>query len=84
MTSYSIRAVVGRTLKARQAICPSCQYVAACLLVTTGKSRAVFRASRARSEGRFAIVTKRWVRDAMDAGWRKDECADADDKAVWS
>ena len=44
-------------------------------LVTTGKSRAPFRASRARSEGRFAIVTKRWVRDAMDAPWCKDECA---------
>jgi len=36
------------------------------LLATTGKSRAVFRASRASSEGRFAIVTKRWARDAMD------------------
>jgi hypothetical protein len=40
-------------------------------LVTTGKSLAVVRASSARQEGRFAIVTKRGAEDAVDAAARK-------------
>jgi hypothetical protein len=39
----------------------------------SGKSRAFFRASSARQEGRFAIVTKRWAEDAVDAVMREDE-----------
>jgi hypothetical protein len=57
-------------------ICPSCQRVAGAYLVTTGKSKAVFRASSAREEGRFAIVTKRGAEDAVDANCATDECAD--------
>ena len=36
------------------------------------------------SEGRFAIVTKRWARDAMDAAVSPDEAAAAYGKVVWS
>jgi len=40
--------------------------------------------SRASSEGRFAIVTKRWARDAMDASAQKANELEADGEAVWS
>jgi hypothetical protein len=53
-------------------------------LVTTGKSLAFLRTSSARQEGRFAIVTKRWAEDAVDANGATDECAGADGKAMWS
>jgi hypothetical protein len=35
-------------------------------------------------EGRFAIVTKRWARDAMDALAQKANELAADGEAVWS
>jgi hypothetical protein len=44
-------------------------------LVTPGKSPAFFCASSAPHEGRFAIVTKRWAEDAVDATGAPDECA---------
>src|ERR1700679_4123977 len=44
-------------------------------LATSGKSRAFFRPSPARQEGRFAIVTKRGAGDAVDATSAQDECA---------
>src|SRR6202161_4784213 len=44
-------------------------------LATSGKSRAFFRPSPARQEGRFAIVTKRGAEDAVDATSAQDECA---------
>src|SRR5579872_804416 len=59
--------------RARQVICPSCQNVAGNSLAMSGKSEAIFRASRAPQEGRFAVVTKRWARDAMDALAAQDE-----------
>jgi hypothetical protein len=37
-----------------------------------------------RSEGRFAIVTKRWARDAMDASAQKANEPKADGEAAWS
>jgi hypothetical protein len=40
--------------------------------------------SRASSEGRFAIVTKRWARDAMDASAQKANESEADGEAAWS
>jgi hypothetical protein len=40
--------------------------------------------SRASSEGRFAIVTKRWARDAMDALAQKANELEADGEAAWS
>jgi hypothetical protein len=48
-------------------ICPSCQCVAGNSLATSGKSQALFPASRASQEGRFAVVTSvgcgmRWTR----------------------
>jgi hypothetical protein len=54
------------------------------LLVTSGKSEAFFRASPARHEGRFAIVTNvgqemRWTLSLQRRAQIK-----ADDKAVWS
>jgi hypothetical protein len=39
---------------------------------------------RASTEGRFAIVTKRWARDAMDASAQKANEVDADGEVVWS
>jgi hypothetical protein len=53
-------------------------------LVPSGKSVAHFRASRARQEGRFAIVTDvgcemRWTRKH-----RKTSGASADGEIVWS
>jgi hypothetical protein len=53
-------------------------------LVTTGKSRASFRASSAREEGRFAIVTKRAAEDAVDAMAHLTGAPVADGKVVWS
>jgi len=53
-------------------------------LATTGKSPADFRASRALDEGRFAIVTKRWARDAVDASARKTYAQEADGEVVAS
>jgi hypothetical protein len=35
-------------------------------------------------EGRFAVVTKRWARDAMDAVGRKTNDLTADGEVVWS
>jgi hypothetical protein len=35
-------------------------------------------------EGRFAIVTKRWARDAMDASAQKANDVEADGEVVWS
>jgi hypothetical protein len=35
-------------------------------------------------EGRFAIVTERWARDAMDASTRKTNALEADGEVVWS
>jgi hypothetical protein len=40
-----------------------------------GQITGTFPASRARNEGRFAIVTKRWAWDAVDAFGARDECA---------
>jgi len=40
--------------------------------------------SRASSEGRFAIVTKRWARDAMDASAQEANELEADGEAAWS
>ncbi|WP_300210409.1 hypothetical protein [Bradyrhizobium sp.] len=54
------------------------------ILATTGKSRAHLRASSARQEGRFAIVTERWAEDAVDAARATDECALADGEVVAS
>jgi hypothetical protein len=53
-------------------------------LVTSGKSPADFRASRARYEGRFAIVTKRWARDAVDAMAHETNALVADGEVVAS
>jgi hypothetical protein len=53
-------------------------------LVTSGKSLAFFRASSARQEGRFAIVTKRWTEDAVDAMAHKTNAAVADGEVVAS
>jgi len=39
---------------------------------------------RVPSEGRFAIVTKRWARDAMDAPAQKANEVEADGEVVWS
>jgi hypothetical protein len=39
---------------------------------------------RASSEGRFAIVTKRWARDAMDASAQKANELEVDGEVVWS
>jgi len=54
------------------------------LLVTTGKSLAVVRASSARQEGRFAIVTERWAEDAVDAKAQTTKALFADGEATWS
>jgi hypothetical protein len=54
-------------------ICPSCQSAAGELACRAGQITGIFRASRALDEGRFAIVTKRWVRDAVDAAVSNDE-----------
>jgi hypothetical protein len=58
--------------------------VAGISLAPSGKSPADFRASRAPQEGRFAIVTKRWARDAVAADSALDEWRKADGEAVWS
>jgi hypothetical protein len=39
--------------------------------------------SRASHEGRFAIVTKRWARDAMDASAATANEVEADGEAAW-
>jgi hypothetical protein len=52
--------------------------------VTSGKSPADFRASCARYEGRFAIVTKRWARDAVDAMAHETNALVADGEVVAS
>jgi hypothetical protein len=39
--------------------------------------------SRTPQEGRFAIVTKRWARDAMDASAQKANELEADGEVVW-
>jgi hypothetical protein len=51
--------------------------------VTTGKSLALLRASRAYKEGRFAIVTKRWAQDAVDAAAHQTNAFAADGEVVW-
>ncbi len=43
--------------------------------MTSGKSEALFRASRAHHEGRLANRHQRWARDAMDAFGASDERA---------
>ena len=43
-----------------------------------------FASARAQKEGRFAIVTKRWARDAMDALAQKANELEADGEVVWS
>jgi hypothetical protein len=52
--------------------------------VTTGKSLAVVRASSALKEGRFAIVTKRWTEDAVDAAAQTTNAPVADGEVVTS
>jgi hypothetical protein len=54
------------------------------LIVRCPKSPAHFALSRARHEGRFAIVTKRWLRDAMDAKCCRTGSAFADGEVAWS
>jgi hypothetical protein len=53
-------------------------------VVTSGKSRADFRPSSAREEGRFAIVTKRGAEDAVDAMAHMTSAPVADGEVVAS
>jgi hypothetical protein len=52
-------------------------------LLTSPKSQASY-AHPVPQEGRIAIVTVRWVRDAVDALVLQTSGADADGEVVWS
>jgi hypothetical protein len=59
---------------ARQLICPSCQCAAHTFACDVGQITGTFPRVFCSHEGRFAIVTKRWVEDAVDAAGAPDEC----------
>jgi hypothetical protein len=48
-------------------ICPSCQRVAGIFACDVGQITSIFPGISRPHEGRFAIVTKRWARDAVAA-----------------
>ena len=52
-------------------ICPSCQFVADIFACDVGQINGMFPRVFCPHEGRFAIVTKRWARDAVDVYLRK-------------
>ena len=54
------------------------------LLYPTGKSSLQAGPSRAREEGRIAIVTTRWTRDAMAEVDATDDALISDGEVVWS
>jgi hypothetical protein len=60
---------------AGQLICPSCQYAAGFFSCDDGQITGTFPRVFCPHEGRFAIVTKRWSEDAVDATGAKDERA---------
>ena len=53
-------------------------------LVDRTMEQAYIASRPASSEGRFAIVTERWGRDAMDASCHRRMTHEADGKGVWS
>ena len=53
-------------------------------LVPSGKSRALFRASRGLARGAFRDRHGRWERDAVDAVVRETSAREADGEVVWS
>jgi hypothetical protein len=75
----------------RQVICPSGKLAARLSspsrkkipLSPSGKSVLEARPFRATKEGRFAIVTTRGQRNAVDACRAQDERATADGEVVW-
>ncbi len=57
-------------------ICPSCQFAADLSACDVGQITGMFPRVFCPPEGRFAIVTKRGARDAVDAGCRETSGAD--------
>jgi hypothetical protein len=60
---------------AHQLICPSCQCAADRFSCGVGQITGTFPRVFCPHEGRFAIVTKRWPEDAVDATGASDERA---------
>jgi hypothetical protein len=67
---------VDNRARGRELICPSCQSVAGIFACDVGQITGTFPRVPRPHEGRFAIVTKRWARDAVDACGAADECTD--------
>jgi hypothetical protein len=69
---------------ARQLICPSCQRVAGIFACDVGQITGIFPRVFCPHEGRFAIVTKRWTEDAVDATAHETNAPVADGEVVAS
>jgi hypothetical protein len=64
-------------------ICPSCQFAADIFACDVGQITGIFPRVFCSQEGRFAIVTKRWAEDAVDATAHATNASVSDGEVVW-